>query len=82
MVFYGLFSAHKDIDVNLADKRGTTPLTVAASSGQESMVRLLLQCSDIDTDREVDDLGWTALSVAKMEGHEGIVKLLEERDAK
>ncbi|KAF8463355.1 ankyrin repeat-containing domain protein, partial [Kalaharituber pfeilii] len=39
---------HSDIDINLADKDGKTPLHCAVERRSKSTVRLLLDHSDID----------------------------------
>ena len=68
-----------DVDVNLKDENGVTPLLWAIAKGHESMVRLLLERDDVDVNLK-DENGATPLSWAIAKGHESVVRLLLERD--
>ena len=52
---------------------------VAAWSGHEAVVRLLLGHKDVRPDIHAP-CGWTALTFAAHNGHEAVVRLLLERD--
>ena len=66
-------------DINQMDSRGSTPLHWAARSGQEGMVKILLERYDVNPDKP-DNGGRTPLWDAAFYGHEGVVKILLERD--
>ena len=64
----------KIVDINLKDKIGQTPLSLAAELGWEEVVKLLLHAgADVDA---VDWLGHTALKKSSNMGHIAIVTLL------
>ena len=65
-----------DVDVNLKDDSGRTPLSWAAEEGHEAMVKLLLGCDDIDVNLK-DNSSRTPLSWAIERRHEAVVKRLE-----
>ncbi|KAH7012312.1 ankyrin repeat-containing domain protein [Microdochium trichocladiopsis] len=67
------------VNIDPKDSHGRTPLSWAAGSGQEAVVKLLLKKgADIDLkDRYVR----TPLSYAAEQGHEAVVKLLLEKGA-
>jgi Ankyrin repeats (3 copies)/Ankyrin repeats (many copies) len=70
-------------DDSLADSRdsyGRTPLSLAARSGHESIVRLLVDRDDVEVDSRDSLYGQTPLSRAAGSGHESIVRLLVDRD--
>ncbi len=54
---------------------GRTPLSRAAESGHEAVVKLLLETKEVDVDAK-DGYGRTPLSWAAGNGHEAVVKLL------
>jgi ankyrin repeat protein len=70
----------KDVDVNIAEPDGNTPLIEAARFGHDEITRLLiahganLQAKNRDGD--------TALVLAVRNGHQDVVKVLTEAGAK
>lgn len=66
-----------DVEVNLEDGRGLTPLTSAAMGGNPNIVRLFLDSDRVDINLR-DGRGQTALSCAAMHGHKDVVKMLIE----
>jgi len=67
------------VDVNIASKRGCTPLYSAAQRGRLEIVNLLLE-HNADVNK-ASDSGGTPLSAAAWCGHLEIVKLLIEHNA-
>jgi hypothetical protein len=65
------------INVDLKDKNGRTPLSLAAGNGHEAVVKLLIETGKVDVDSK-DKYGQTPLSWAASNGHEAVVKLLVE----
>lgn len=59
------------------DKHGRSLLSLAAESGLETIVKILLKKGETDVNSQ-GRRGWTALAYATLEGHEAIVKLLLE----
>ena len=70
------FSSCPQIDINLGNQYGITPLIVTAREGHSDVARLLLNNPDIDTNRHNSVNGKTALIVASEEGKWLIVKML------
>jgi ankyrin repeat protein len=67
-------------DLDSKDTYGRTPLSWAAKSGHEAVVKLLLEeGAELETK---DDDGQTPLSWAAESGHEAVVKLLLEKGTK
>jgi len=64
-------------DINGRDFSGGTPLTWAARSGHEEVVKVLLGRGEVDPDKPDND-GRTPLSIAVM--NEGVVKILLGRE--
>lgn len=58
------------VDVNLRDPDGRTPLSLAAEIGHIAVVRLLLETGRVDVNSKDCD-GHTPLSFAAWKGHEG-----------
>jgi ankyrin repeat protein len=65
-----------DVDVNLPQNEGCTPLYMAASKGFVEIVRLLLQRDEIDIHVEYE--GWTVMRLVRVKKYEEIVELLME----
>ncbi|KAJ5273096.1 sex-determining protein fem-1 [Penicillium angulare] len=64
------------IDIHARDLLNRTPLLLAAESGHESVVELLLAKGNEDLNVEENRHGRTALMKAAEEGHKRIVKRL------
>ena len=71
----------EDLDPNLADFDGWTPLHIAALHGMENIVRELLKVSIIRV-RLQHDVGETPAQVARRRGHTDIGQLLDEHQEK
>ena len=61
------------------NKRGRSPLSLAAEAGHEAVIRLLLERDDINVNSE-DRSDCTPLSWAIRTGHEAVAELILERD--
>lgn len=68
-------------DINIADKRGATPLHRAASKGNLSIVKLLLEHGDKLKVNVRDAYGNTPLHLACEEDRQEIAKLLVDNGA-
>lgn len=69
----------KIVDINLKDGLGQTPLSLAAESGREEVMKLLLHAgADVDV---LDWIGETALSLSTTNGDVDIVRLLQQSGA-
>jgi len=66
--------AHPDIDPNLKNKFGETPLSKACAFGKTSCVRLLLQDQRVLVNEPNND-GDTPLAVAAFRGYHDVIKL-------
>lgn len=70
----------KNIDVNIADADGNTPLIEAARFGHDEITRLLIaHGADLQAKNKDGD---TALTLAVRNGHQDAVKVLTEAGAK
>ena len=69
----------RNINVNVKDVNGSTPLHYAASNGHIEIIRLLLQ-NGAEVNAK-DDSGWTPLHDAAYHGHVDILHLLVENGA-
>ncbi len=69
-----------DADPNYQDSLGCSPVMLAADSGHDEIVELLLQNNATTIDLQ-DDFGWTALIYAVFKGKSESVKLLINSDA-
>jgi hypothetical protein len=67
-----------NIEADLKDEDGRTPLSRAPEEGHEAVARLLVEQDDIEADSKDED-GMTALSLALEQGHEAVVRLLETK---
>lgn len=78
-----LLLRHPDIEVNLADRRGYTPLITAAfyfHHSTEAILQLLLSHPKVQVNTlTADAAGWTALGAAAQAGYVGKVKLILAR---
>ena len=68
-----------DVAADSKDDIGRTPLSCAAGTGCEAVVKLLVKRDDVAANSKDSD-GRTSLSWAAGIGHEAVVKLLVERD--
>ena len=83
---YGLLSvveaiveADENFDFDSRDCWGQTPLSLAARSGYEAIVRLLIGREDVEINSK-DNSGRTPLLYAAQSGHEAVVRLLIGRE--
>jgi hypothetical protein len=68
-----------DVDVDSKDPNyGRTPLSWAAESGHEEVVKLLIQTGKVDANSEDSEYGQTPLLWAVQNGHKEVVKLLNQ----
>jgi hypothetical protein len=80
--YFGVDTAVQVLSNNSPDLKnsyGRTPLSLAAESGHEGVVQLLLESGKVDADSK-DTYSRTPLSYAAADGHEGVVQLLLESD--
>jgi ankyrin repeat protein len=68
-----------DVNVEIKDVDGETPLFVASSSREAELVRLLLQAG-ADPNAKAKD-GWSALMMATRDGYHQVVEYLLEAGA-
>jgi len=62
-----------DVDPNIADKYGRTPLWQAVKKGRDGVVRIPLERSDVDPNTADDKYGRVPLLCAAESGNEGVV---------
>ncbi|PUU72383.1 ankyrin repeat-containing domain protein, partial [Tuber borchii] len=70
-----------DVNPDSSDEYGRTPLSYAAGSGHEGVVKMLLERADVSPNSP-DKYGRTPLSHAAKSGHEGVGILLGRVDVK
>ena len=75
-----LLLEREEVNLDKLDSRGRTPLSYAAGSGYEGVVKLLLEWEEVDPDKPDHD-GQTPLSFATMYGHNTVAPLLQVRKA-
>ena len=71
-----LLVACADIEVDMKDKYGCSPLSYAAADGHEVVVKLLVPRGDIAELNSKNKDGHLLLSYATQYGHEAMVKIL------
>jgi ankyrin repeat protein len=69
-----------NIEADIKDGDGQTPLLCAARYGHKAILKLLLERDDVNADSKDSMYGRTPLFWAAEYGHETVVKLLLERD--
>ena len=67
-------------EVELKDDSGRTPLSWAAGTGHEAVVRLLVERGGVDINSRDSSYGRTPLIWAAYKGHGAVVRLLVERE--
>ena len=70
-----LLLEREDVSPDRPDNDGLTPLSWAARSGHDVVVKLLLEQEGVNPDKP-DNNGGTPLSWAALCGHDEVVKLL------
>ncbi|XP_050528543.1 ankyrin repeat domain-containing protein 50-like isoform X2 [Daktulosphaira vitifoliae] len=78
-VLLKLLNKHSNVDLEVCDNNGQTPLNIAARQGYLDIVELLLEhkCKVDHTDFE----GWTALRAAAWGGHSQVLEILLKHGA-
>lgn len=71
----------RDMDINLQNDVGQTPLSVACKNGALTLVETLLAVKDVDVNAGRDTLTGTALHSAAAFGHPKLVRTLLDRGA-
>ena len=71
--------ARDDVNTDIPDNEGTTPLSWAARNGHEGVVKILLERDHVNPEIP-DNEGITPLSWAAYKGHEGVVEILLGRE--
>lgn len=78
LIYSGKVVILDDLDVEIRDRNGYTPLMLAAQNGDEQMVDFFLE-KGADIESKDSRYGQTPLSDAADKGHEATVKLLLEK---
>ncbi|KAN0068626.1 hypothetical protein V8E54_013350 [Elaphomyces granulatus] len=66
------------VEIDIKDNYGQTPLSWAATNGNEAVVKLLLETGKVEVDSQDKTGGRTPLLWAAINGHVAVVKLLFE----
>jgi ankyrin repeat protein len=69
-----------DVEPDLKDESGQTPLLLAAIYGHNTVVKLLLATGKVNLEAEDTKYGRTPLSWAAVSGHTAVLKLLLTTD--
>ena len=84
MIGYGevveILLGRAEVNPNMQDNRGRTPLSYAAERGYQEMVALLLEREEVNSD-VADNDGKTPLSFATRNVHNRVAPLLQSRKA-
>ena len=70
----------RDVNPDKPDTNGQTPLYMAAWTGREGVVKILLRRNDVNPNK-LDKDGKTPLDRATEEGHQGVIALLQPESA-
>ncbi|RDW73350.1 hypothetical protein BP6252_07257 [Coleophoma cylindrospora] len=68
-------AGYTNVDIDLKDQDGRSPLSWAAENGHEAVIKLLLATGQVDVDSK-DKYSRSPLSRAAQNGHEAVIKLL------
>ena len=77
-VIEAMIESGANLSLDTKDEHGCTPLFLAAKSGHEAVVSLLIERDDVDINSKGEN-AWTPLWGAARNGHEEVVRLLIER---
>ena len=74
-----LLLRYNQVNVNVKDKQGLTPLHYACSRNHAKIVELLMQIPRIDCNVK-DNKDWSPLNLATVENHDKVVQMLMDCD--